>query len=184
MRRGAKVLARLILTLVLVSLVSFAAYDAIVFQPRVPDIRRLLAAAAADEQSPPDSILKVLRTSYPDHLSAHVARLLQRELAAERTERGMTRWHMEAILWAGLVNLHLIESEQVTLFLALSPMGDKVRGFSRASMGVVGVPLGAVSVDQAARLVTLCKAPSVYLKDPDRLARQAEALARRANNAH
>ena len=90
---------------------------------------------------------------------------------------------MTGALWGGLVKLHLSESEQTTLFLALSPMGHNVQGFSKASTAVVGVPLSAVSLEQAARLVTVGKAPSIYLNNPERLARHSEALAQRAKNA-
>ncbi len=183
MRRGPKVLLSLIVALVLAPFVAFAAYDVIAFQPRVPDIRRLLAAAAPEEKSPPDSIRRVLRVSYPDHFNSHVAKLLLQELNAAPTGGGMLRWHTTGALWAGLVKLHLSEPEQTTLFLVLSPMGNDVQGFSKASTAVVGVPLSAVSLEQAARLVTVGKAPSIYLNDPERLARQSQALAQRAKNA-
>jgi len=62
-------------------------------------------------------------------------------------------------------------------------MGNNVQGFSKASTAVVGTPLSAVSVEQAARLVTVGKAPSLYLNNPERLTRQSEALAQRAKNA-
>ncbi len=183
MRRGPKVLLWLVLALVLAPFVAFAAYDVIAFQSRVTDIRRLLAAAASDEKSPPDSIRRVLRASYPDHFSSHVARLLLQELNAEPSAGSMLWWHMRGALWGGLVTLHLSESEQTTLFLTLSPMGNNVQGFSKASTAVVGTPLSAVSVEQAARLVTVGKAPSLYLNNPERLTRQSEALAQRAKNA-
>jgi len=183
MRRALKILLWPVLALVLAPFVAFAAYDVVVFQPRVSDIRGLLAAAAPAEKSPPDSIRRVLRASYSDHFGSHVARLLMQELNAEPAGGGMLWWHLSGALWGGLVKLHLSESEQITLFLALSYMGGDVKGFSKASTALVGVPLGAVSVDQAARLVTVGKAPAIYLKSPERLRRQSEALAQRAKNA-
>ena len=183
MRRGPKILLWVVVALVLAPFVAFAAYDVVVFQPRVSDIRGLLAAAATEEKSPPDSIRRVLRVSYSDHFSPHVARLLMQELHAEPAGGGMLWRHLSGALWAGLVKLHLSEPEQITLFLALSYMGNDVKGFSKASTAVVGVPLSAVSLEQAARLVTVGKAPAIYLKSPERLQRQSEALAQRAKNA-
>ncbi len=76
MRRTLKLLLWLIVALLAAPFVAFAAYDLIAFQPRMPDIRRLLAQAAPEEKAPPDSIRKVLRVSYPEHVSSFVARLL------------------------------------------------------------------------------------------------------------
>jgi hypothetical protein len=65
MRRGPKVLLSLIPGAGPGAIRRVCGNDVIASQPRVPDIRRLLAAAAAEEKSPPDSIRRVLRTSYP-----------------------------------------------------------------------------------------------------------------------
>jgi membrane peptidoglycan carboxypeptidase len=62
-------------------------------------------------------------------------------------------------------------------------MGNSVRGFSKASTVVVGVPLSTVTLEQAARLVTVGRAPTLYLNDSERLMQQSEALAQRAKNA-
>jgi hypothetical protein len=183
MRRGATLRVWLILALVAAPIVWFVAYDVIAFQPRTAEIRRLVAAAAPEEKSPPDSIRRVLRVSYPNQLSSHVARLLLEELDAEPMGSSMLWWHARRAAWTGLVDLHLSESDQTTLFLALSPMGNNVRGFSKASTAVVGAPLSTVSVEQAARLVTVGKAPSIYLNNPERLTQQSEALAQRTKNA-
>ena len=183
MRRGANLLLWLILALVAAPVVWFAAYDVLVFQPRTAEIRRLVAAAAPEEKSPPTSIRRVLRVSYPNQLSAHVARLLLGELETEPTGSSMLWWQAKTAVWTGLVDLHLSESDQTTLFLTLSPMGNGVRGFSKASTVVVGVPLNTVTLEQAARLVTVGRAPSLYLNNSERLMQQSEALAQRAKNA-
>jgi hypothetical protein len=183
MRRTLKLLLWLILALLAAPFVAFAAYDLIAFQPRMPDIRRLLAQAAPEEKAPPDSIRKVLRVLYPEHFSSLVARLLLQELNAVPTGSGMLRWHLTGATWWALVELHLSEPEQTTLFLTLSPMGNDIKGFAKVSTAVVGVPLSAVSREQAARLVTVGKAPSIYLSDPERLTHHSNALAQRAKNA-
>jgi hypothetical protein len=183
MRRTLRLLRWLILALLAAPFVAFAAYDLIAFQPRMPDIRRLLAQAAPEENAPPESIRKVVRVSYPEHFSSHVARLLLQELNAVPTEGGMLCWHLAGIAWWALVGLHLSEPEQITLFLALSPMGNNMKGFAKASTAVVGVPLSAVSLEQAAHLVTIGKAPSYYLSNPEQLARHSQALVQRAKNA-
>ena len=183
MQRALMIVLWLIFALLAAPFVAFAAYDLTTFQPRIPDIGRLLAEAAPEEKAPPDSIRRVLRASYPEHFSGLVAKLLLHELNAVPTDGNMLRWHLTGAAWWALVQLHLTEAEQMTLFLALSPMGNNTKGFAEVSTAVVGVPLNAVSLEQAARLVTIGKAPSLYLSNPERLARHSEALALRAKNA-
>ena len=73
MRRGLKVLLWLVPALVLAPFVAFAAYDVVVFQPRMSGIRSLVAAASPEEKSPPDSVRRVLRVSYSNDFTGHVA---------------------------------------------------------------------------------------------------------------
>ena len=62
---------------------------------------------------------------------------------------------MHGVLWWALVALHLSDQEQNTLFLSLAPMGVKERGFSAASRAMFGVPLSALSIEQAATLAAI-----------------------------
>lgn len=162
---------------------AFAAYDVAVFQPRQPEVLSLLAGASPAEQSPPETLRRVLLVSYSDRLSVEVSKLLIRQLKVVPPRGGNIRWHATGAAWQALVALHLTEREQTTLFLTLSPMGDGIRGFSAASPAVVGVPLGEVSLEQGARLVEVSQAPARYLANPARLAQDARALAERASAA-
>lgn len=165
--------------LVALPLSALAAYDLIVFQPCRPDIDKLLARAGPAEKSPPESLSTVLHARHEGGLGAQVARQLLVELNPEASRGGRLSWQVTSALWWLFAEIHLSQAQQRTLFLSLAAMGHGERGFERASPGVVGVPLAAVSVDQAAMLVTVAQSPGHYREDRDALARSAARLAER-----
>lgn len=182
MRHFTKVIAYLLLASVLSPIIALATFDVAVFQPRMPEIRRLLADASPPEISPSGPLVKVIRASRIN-LSAHISRLLMQQFDAYPQQSGIIAHHSVGLAWWFLVILHLPESELITLFLSQSHMGNNTTGFATAAPTVVGVPLGEVSVEQAARLVVVARAPSYYLGNPDRLARASDVLASRARDA-
>ena len=184
MPRLPKALAWLVASLVAAPLLAFGAYDAFVFQPRVPEIRSLVAKATTDEKFPPNQLQQVIRVAFHEQgLSSYVARLLIRELKAIPAQGGNLRWHLESSVWWALTQIHLSEDERTTLYLELSNMGNAGQGFSAASVAIVGTPLSAVALEQAATLVTVAKGPTYYLGSPERLARQSALLVQRAKSA-
>lgn len=156
---------------------ALAAYDLIVFQPCRPDIDKLLARAALAEKAPPESLSTVLHARHAGGLAAQVARQLLIELHPEASIDNRLSWQVTSALWWLFAEVHLSQAQQRTLFLSLAAMGHGERGFERAAPGLVGVPLAAVSVDQAAVLVTVAQSPGHYREDRDALARSAARLA-------
>lgn len=168
-----------IAVLVALPLTALAAYDLIVFQPCRPDIDKLLARAAPAEKTPPESLSTVLHARHEGGLAAQVARQLLVELNPEASSGGRLSWQVTRALWWLFTEIHLSKAHQRTLFLSLAAMGHGERGFERASQSLLGVPLAAVSVDQAAMLVTVAQSPGHYREDRDALARSAARLAER-----
>lgn len=156
-------------------LLALAAYDVWVFQPYRPDIDKFIARAGASETQPPVSLQRVLDAAYGDRLSGLVARQVLLELGVTAGESKLGG-HATSALWALLLEVHLSAAQRTTLFLSLSYLGKEQRGFEFASTRIVGVPLAQVSVEQAATLVTVGKAPNSYLTNPDRLAQSARRL--------
>jgi hypothetical protein len=159
-----------------VAAAAFFSYDVFVFQPFRTDIDKLVARAGVYERTPPEPLVRVLKTAYAGTLDAHVARHLIQELR-QRTVGGALGWHVTSNLWSLLVKIHLSQGERTTLFLSLSHMGNGQRGFQQASTRIVGVPLAEVSLIQAATLVTVGKSPEIYSSQPERLSEAAEHLA-------
>jgi Transglycosylase len=180
------VLRRILLflgALVVVATTCILSYDLFAFQPHRPDIDKLLARAGADERAPPESLTRVLQVAYAGSIDGHVARHLLQELLLEPTRGSKLGWHGTNLLWSLLIKAHLSKGERDTLFLSLSYMGNGQRGYQQASMSIIGVPLAAVSLSQAATLVTVGKSPASYLANPQRLAERAKHLAERAASA-
>jgi len=162
--------------------VAFGTYDLLAFQPHRAEMHALLEGADPAERNPPESLRKVLHTAHsPAQVGSHVSRLLLAKLGPK--EGGTLLLHIRGMLWYALVNLHFSEAEREALFLALSPMGEGHFGYAAASPSINGVALHSVSVEQAARLVTISKSPSGYLANPERLVQSASRLAERAENA-
>lgn len=157
----------------LIPVVAIAGYDLLVFQPCMPEIRKLLANAKPEEKQAPQTILRVLQVDPGVELHWHVSRLL---LSTIQPQTGRSNGHGHRFMFGVLVALHLSPAEQATVFLSLSYMGQEVHGFAAAAPRLVGVPLGSVSLEQAARLVAVAWAPSI---SPERQARRAEVLVRR-----
>jgi hypothetical protein len=162
---------------------AIAFYDLVAFQPYRSEINKLVACAEPAEKSPPELLKRVLRAAHGESLSPLVARQLLFELKPSRSIGGMLGWHGTNILWSGLVQIHLSNSEQTTLFMSLSYMGENPRGFALAAPRIVGVPLADVSLEQAAVLVTVAKAPQSYLSNPERLRKGVERTLTRLANA-
>lgn len=152
---------------------ALALYDLIVFQPRVSDIRALVSRASMDERSPPDTVRRVVRAAHPS-LAKPLSRLLVQELALG-SESTLQRQVQEGLWWA-LLALHVSDPDQLTLFLALAPMGGVERGFAQAAPDITGVPLSDVTLAQAARLVTIARSPAGFRDSPERLSRASKAL--------
>jgi len=182
LRRVLKALAWLLAVLLLAPVIAFAAYDLIEFQPHRAEIQRLIDEAAPAEKSPPAVLRQVVHAAHPDatsSLSGSAVRLLRVRLDFASDTRTLHR-QMKETLWWALVTLHCSEQEQSTLYLSLSYMGNDTYGFSKAAPALVGVPLADVSLEQAARLVAVTRAPSSYLRNPERWARASEVLLARA----
>ena len=172
-----KVLIAVILSVLLAPLLALAAYDVWMFQPQVPTMRRILADADAAEKSPPEALVRALLASHRSNCAD--ARVLRDLFHPSSEHVSNTRLQFGDEARCLLMRLHFVEADRLTLFLTLTPMGKGVSGFAQASSTWLNVPLGAVSLDQSARLVTISKAPSAYLGNPERLAKSATALVER-----
>jgi hypothetical protein len=160
----------------------FGCYDLVAFQPRVTEIKRLLAQATPEERTPPATVARVVQVAHDQRLGVHVARLLLHELDATPLSGGMARWHLTHLAWWALVELHLSQSEQTTLYLSRSSMGHGTRGFSAASIALFSGPLHSLSLEQAATLAVVSRSPSAYAGNPERLARHRQLVLQRLQN--
>jgi hypothetical protein len=179
MRRGMKLLLWFTGVIALSSVALLIAIDLSIYQPHRAQVQQILADAAPAERNPPQAVLRVIKAS-SINVGALAARTLVRKFEESPPHRGMLQWHAVNLAWWLCAALHLSEKEQPAVYLSLAPMGKGIEGFSNASTAIVGVPLGKVTLEQAATLLAVSKSPA-SLEQPDRLARQAAALLQRTH---
>lgn len=181
MRRIAKFLFAIVGVLIAVPIAYVAGYDLVVFQPRVPEVQRLIEVAAQDERTPSPLVARVIRAGVSQHMSAQTSRLLLKQLKLPPLQSQLQR-HFTSALWWALVALHFSDQEQSTLFLSLSYMGNGITGFSAASQAQFGASLNSLSLEQVATLSAIAKAPSAYLESPERLTRVRNTIVKRVQD--
>jgi len=182
MQRGARFFLWSLLGIAVLPVAAFVFYDLIAFQPRVSEIKRLLEQATPEERAPSATLSSVVQVIHTQRVGAQVARLLLRELDATPRSGGVAKWHLTHMAWWALVELHLSESEQTTLYLSHSIMGQGVRGFSAASHAHFNSPLHSLSLEQAATLAVISRGPSAYTGNPERLSRHRQSVLQRVQD--
>ena len=149
MRRIARVLFAIVGALIAVPIAYVVGYDLVVFQPRVPEVQRLIEVAAQDERTPSPLVARVIRAGVSQHMSAQASRLLLQQFKLPPSQSQL-QWQFASTLWWELVALHFSDQEQSTLFLSLSYMGNGVTGFAAASQAHFGASLNSLSLEQVA----------------------------------
>ena len=178
MRRLAKAATLLIAAILLIPLLAFFTYDALVFWPHRDEIESILAKADPLDRTPPPSIERYIRTLHRGRrpaasVEAVVARHLHWRFLPEK--RSMLNWHMRGLLWERLVSIHLSQDEILGLYCTLSFNGDG-QGMNALSGRLFSKPLGALSDREAATVVAFISSPGFIGRNPERLAAQRDKL--------
>lgn len=170
MRKVLNALATAAAALCLAAVLGVVAFDFLVVQPQVEAVRAAVSAAAPGEREPPAAVIEMIHRAHHGAVAPHAVRLLgidsRSHLRKVSTEAGLSI----------LLPLHLSDQELTSFLLSRSYMGPDTRGFAQASLRHLGVPLESVDRAQAARLVAIAHAPSIYLVSPERLARRVAWL--------
>ncbi|NIJ73858.1 MULTISPECIES: transglycosylase domain-containing protein [unclassified Xanthomonas] len=165
--------------LILATLMAFAAYDALAVRPHLALIRDVLAHADPEESSPPQTIRGLIdaNTRSP---SRHAARMVVSRVYPDLTQG---QGHVRNALWSILLPMHFDRSQMYGLYCVLSYNGIDY-GLSSFANRQFGKPLSQLSPMQAATTVAITHAPTIYLRDPDRLADRARTLLARTRHPH
>ena len=180
MKRIARLALGATAALFLLPVISFLAYDAVVFQPRQAEIQALLDRAPPEDRNPPAAIRRYILAAHIGGAppSTHVARQLLTHLDMPRN-KGMLGWHARFALWDRLVSLHMPQDKVLALYSTLSYNGAGY-GLSALSQRLFSKPLSALSEPEAATVVAVLWAPSMYLRDQRRLEQRRDTLLARA----
>lgn len=165
--------------LLLATLVALVAYDALAVRPHLARIRDLLAQANPEDATPPEAIRRLIDANVGSP-SPHAARLVT-SLVYPDLAQGQS--HVRNALWSMLLPMHFDESHMYGLYCILSYNGTD-HGLSSFANREFGKPLSQLSPLQAATTVAVTHAPTIYLKDRDKLGRRARTLLARSRSPH
>ncbi len=153
-------------------------YDAMVVQPRLSEIKQILADSDAQDASPP-AMVRDLIDANAGSPGPHAVRLV----LARLHPAPIPQWRSQVreSLWRVLLPLHLGRSRMYGLYAALSYNGTD-RGLGNFARREFGKPLDKLSAVEAAIAVANTRAPGMYLQNPRRLQGRAELLLERVSH--
>ena len=157
--------------LILLPAIALLAYDVLVVRPRLPEINALLRQADPQDASPPKAIRDLIDANV-GLLNQHAVRLVLFH-SYPSTSQGQS--HMRSVLWGILLPIHLGETKMYGLYASLSSNGAGT-GLSDFASRKYGLKLDQLSPIQAATVVAVTHAPTVYSRDSQRLDERARLL--------
>ncbi|WP_420008656.1 transglycosylase domain-containing protein [Xanthomonas sacchari] len=157
--------------LLLAMLLALIAYDVLAVRPHLARIRDLLAQANPEDTSPPEAIRRLIDANVGSP-SSQAARLVTSRVSSDLTQ-GESQ--IREALWRMLLPMHFDKSQMYGIYCSLSYNGVD-QGLSSFANREFGKPLSQLSPMQAATTVAITHAPTLYLKDRNRLAKRARAL--------
>lgn len=164
-------LRRGIAILILAMFLAFIAYDTLAVRPHLARIRDLLAQANPEDASPPEAIRRLINANVGSP-SPQAVRLVTSLVSSDVT-RG--RSQIRETLWRMLLPMHIDKSKMYGIYCSLSYNGVD-QGLSSFANREFGKPLTQLSPMQAATTVAITHAPTLYLRDRNRLDQRARAL--------
>lgn len=171
-------LAKAMALLIGVPVVALFAYDTVAVRPHLAQIQNVLAQADPEDSSPPQIIRELIDANSVSP-GPYATRLVTSLVYSDLTQ---SQWHIRETLWRILLPMHVTESELYGLYATLAYNGTD-NGLSNFALRQYGQPLSHLSPAQAATTVAITHAPSLYIRDPERLAQRANALLERAGHA-
>ncbi|MCI2244332.1 transglycosylase domain-containing protein [Xanthomonas sp. PPL568] len=157
--------------LVLAMLLALIAYDVLAVRPHLARIRDLLAQANPEDASPPEAIRRLIDANV-DSPSSQAARLVTSRVSSDLAQG---KSQIREALWRMLLPMHFDKSQMYGIYCSLSYNGVD-QGLSSFANREFGKPLSQLSPMQAATAVAITHAPTLYLRDRNRLAQRARAL--------
>ena len=171
-------LAKAVVLLVGVPAAALLAYDVIAVRPHLAEIKEILATANPQDAAPP-VIVRQLIDANAGSPTPYATRLVTARMCP-RVNQG--RSHIRNALWQVLLPIHLGKDGMYGLYATLSYNG-KGHGLSSFAAREYGRSLSQLSPIQAANIVAISHAPSIYFRDRRRLAGRSAVLLARSGHA-
>ena len=171
-------LTKVMVLLIGVPAAALLAYDMIAVRPHLAQIRDVLVQAPPEDASPPQ-LIRDLIDANSGSPAPHATRLVTSLVYSDLTQ---SQWHVRGALWRMLLPMHFTESELYGLYASLAYNGAD-NGLNNFALRQYGLPLSHLSPAQSAATVAVTHAPTLYIRDPDRLAQRANRLLDKAGHA-
>jgi hypothetical protein len=176
MRRLLSSVAKVSLSASLCLIVAIAVFDRTTVVPELVKAEAILIAADSAERDLPKTVKAALHRSLGPRLKYSVARTLLMTSPSQIVDMKTSSRQFTELSVGLLLPLHLSEEQMLSIQASQAFMGPGVQGFASAAKKHLGVPLAQVDPIQAAKLVVIARAPSLFLEDPERLERSARAM--------
>ncbi|MBO9880722.1 transglycosylase domain-containing protein [Xanthomonas sp. D-109] len=164
-------LGKEIAILILAMLLALIAYDVLAVRPHLARIRDLLAQANPEDASPPEAIRRLIDANV-DSPSSQAVRLVASRVSSDLTQG---KSQVREALWRMLLPMHFDKSQMYGIYCSLTYNGVD-HGLSSFADREFGKPLSQLSPMQAATTVAITHAPTLYLRDRNRLTQRARTL--------
>ncbi len=171
-------LAKAVAFLVGVTAVALLAYDTVAVRPHLTQVEGILSGANPQDASPPEIVRKLIEANAGSP-NPHATRLVTARVYSDLSQG---QWHLRNTLWQVLLPMHLDKTQMYGLYATLSYNGTD-HGLSSFASREYGISLTQLSPIQAATTVAVTHAPSIYLRDHDRLAQRARVLLEKSGHA-
>ena len=171
-------LGKAVLLLLGVLAAALLAYDGVAVRPHLDQIEEILAEANPQDASPPELVRKLIDAN------AGSPTPYATTLVTARFYSGLSQgqWQLRNALWGVLLPIHLGKSKMYGLYATLAYNGTD-HGLSNFASRDYGKSLHELSPMQAANTVAVTHAPTIYVRDRDRLSQRAAVLLSRSGHA-
>ena len=132
------------------------------------EIAKLIDSAAPAERKLPQPVRDLLLFSLRGDTARYTARLLIEQFDVAKPPPNPLAWSFIFTEWTLFSALRFSEQERLTLIAHLAPSGGDRHGLDNTAQALFGHSLSDVTFVEAATLIVLSRAPSLY-DNPDRL---------------
>ena len=132
------------------------------------EIAKLIDSAAPAERELPQPVRDLLLFSLRGYTARSAARLLIEQFDAAKPPPNPLVWNFIFAKWHLFAAPRFSEQDRLTLIAHLAPTGGDRHGLDNTAQALFGHSLSDVTLAEAATLITLSRAPSLY-DNPDRL---------------
>lgn len=179
-RRSLSIVLVLFALLVSVSAALCSYYYVRHLRPTLGLARTQIASTAANVSSSPD-LIRLVHRAHGDVLPYLIAFSISRQPTAQPPCPNFLGWHACTYLLGQAFKASFTASELTVLWADAAYFGYTPAGIGAASLQRFSKTTGQLSSEELAELVALAHAPSMYMRDSQRLAKRKRWLLERSD---